>query len=74
MMTSTVMSSQSAVVKKRKRWISDDEVSSDGSNQQRATVQPAVADGFAKRNQTQATVHPDVSYSEPAVDMYPVAR
>ncbi|KZV18310.1 hypothetical protein F511_25414 [Dorcoceras hygrometricum] len=41
-MTSVVMSSQSAVDKERKSWISDDEVSSDVSNQQRATVQPAV--------------------------------
>ncbi|KZV48368.1 hypothetical protein F511_29973 [Dorcoceras hygrometricum] len=40
MMTSAVMSSHSAVDKKRKSWISDDEVSSDVSNQQRATVQP----------------------------------
>ncbi|KZV50973.1 hypothetical protein F511_14308 [Dorcoceras hygrometricum] len=29
MMTSAVMSSQSAVVKKRKSWISDDDISSD---------------------------------------------
>ncbi|KZV23552.1 DNA-directed RNA polymerase IV subunit 1 [Dorcoceras hygrometricum] len=79
-MTSAVMSSQSAVVKKRKSWISDDEVSSEVSNQQRATVQPAVdsADALCNGNNqqwiqsqatescNQSTKNPVASYSGPS--------
>ncbi|KZV20974.1 hypothetical protein F511_38617 [Dorcoceras hygrometricum] len=63
MMTSVVMSSQSAVDKKRKSWISDDDISSDVITisselqyiQSLATVEPV--DGTSsKRNQQIATV------------------
>ncbi|KZV32222.1 DNA polymerase I B, chloroplastic/mitochondrial-like [Dorcoceras hygrometricum] len=56
----------SSCEEKRKSWISDDEVSSDVSNQHRATVQPAVdsADALCDgNNQLEATVHPDESYT-----------
>ncbi|KZV29484.1 hypothetical protein F511_03769 [Dorcoceras hygrometricum] len=54
MMTTAVMSSQSVVDKKRKSWISDDDVSSDVITisselqyiQSLATVQPVDAEGF----------------------------
>ncbi|KZV45525.1 hypothetical protein F511_33457 [Dorcoceras hygrometricum] len=50
-------SSFSSCEEKRKSWISDDEVSSDVSNQQRATVQPAVADALCVDNhQSQGTI------------------
>ncbi|KZV35211.1 hypothetical protein F511_44376 [Dorcoceras hygrometricum] len=69
MMTSAVMSSQSVVVKKRRSWISDDEVCSDVSNQQRATVQPAVdsADALCDGNNQQSQDDvPVASYSAPS--------
>ncbi|KZV58338.1 hypothetical protein F511_34167 [Dorcoceras hygrometricum] len=49
-MTSTLLierNQESAVDKKRKSWIIDDEVSNDVSYQQRATVQPAVVTSYS---------------------------
>ncbi|KZV52464.1 S-adenosyl-L-methionine-dependent methyltransferase-like protein [Dorcoceras hygrometricum] len=51
MMTSAVMSSQSEVDKKRKSWISDDDVSSDV-----ITINSSV-DGFCKGNQQSQAFH-----------------
>ncbi|KZV25038.1 hypothetical protein F511_27962 [Dorcoceras hygrometricum] len=55
MMTSAVMSSQSAVDKKHKSWISDDDVSSDV-----ITISSEL-----KYNQSMSTGNPDASYSDP---------
>ncbi|KZV28990.1 hypothetical protein F511_44566 [Dorcoceras hygrometricum] len=86
-MTSAVMSSQSADEESSAGALSED-VSAVGSrhsakkrwNQQRATVQPADADGLAmikpagtssKNDQQAATVHPDtaaVKYNQPVED------
>ncbi|KZV37082.1 hypothetical protein F511_16348 [Dorcoceras hygrometricum] len=55
----TISSREKATIsseKKRKSWISNDEVSSDVSNQKRATVQPAVVSSDVS-NQKRATVH-----------------
>ncbi|KZV40337.1 hypothetical protein F511_44886 [Dorcoceras hygrometricum] len=63
MMMSAVMSSQSAVDKKRKSWISDDDFSSDVITFSSTSL---------KRNQQVATVLPGVNYNEPAVATHPV--